>query len=219
MSTADKWIRWSTVVAVAVVAAVAAAFSYQHALDVVCRYSRPSRLNVIYPVAIDGLIYAASMTLLNDARRQTYSVSGIVTVTGGTSSTNFAQMNLGCEDSAGKTVTPGAVTWGCRRVTAACLARRACDDLRRGLRACGRPRTCRAGHHDPGCRPRSFARCDQCAPLLHRTFGQVLGVTIPAPDPGHLPDALANCRADNPHRADPAGHSSGGPLLWSGGAG
>ncbi len=70
MSTADKALRWSTVAAVVVVAAVAASFSYQRALDVIGRYSRPSRLNVIYPVAIDGLIYAASMTLLSDARRQ-----------------------------------------------------------------------------------------------------------------------------------------------------
>jgi Protein of unknown function (DUF2637) len=69
MTAADKAIRWSTVAAVVVVAAVAASFSYQHALDVIGRNSRPSRLNVIYPVAIDGLIYAASMTLLNDARR------------------------------------------------------------------------------------------------------------------------------------------------------
>jgi len=35
MSTADKWIRWSTVVAVAIVAAVAASFSYEHALNVI----------------------------------------------------------------------------------------------------------------------------------------------------------------------------------------
>ena len=43
--------------------------------------------------------------------------------------------------------------------------------------------------------------------------------TIPAADPGHLPDAPASCWSDNADRAELVGHSSGGPLLWSGGAG
>ena len=52
-----------------VVAAVAASFSYLHALDVINAHSRPSLLNYGFPLAVDGLIAAASMSLLNDARR------------------------------------------------------------------------------------------------------------------------------------------------------
>jgi hypothetical protein len=45
MSAADTWIKRTTVVAVLIVAAVAAGFSYQHALDVVRLHSRPSLLD------------------------------------------------------------------------------------------------------------------------------------------------------------------------------
>lgn len=41
MSGTDKAIRWSTIAAVVIVAAVAASFSYQHALDVIGAHSRP----------------------------------------------------------------------------------------------------------------------------------------------------------------------------------
>jgi Protein of unknown function (DUF2637) len=69
MTSADKAIRWSTIAAVVVVAAVAAAFSYVHALDVITAHSRPSRLNLVAPLCIDGVVYSSSMVLLNDARR------------------------------------------------------------------------------------------------------------------------------------------------------
>lgn len=67
--TGDKWIRRSTVAAVIVVAAVAASFSYVHALEVVGEHSRPSIMNNAFPLTVDGLIYSGSMVLLNDARR------------------------------------------------------------------------------------------------------------------------------------------------------
>jgi len=49
-------------------AAVAASFSYMHALDVITAHSRPSRLNVVAPLCIDE-VDSSSMVLLNDARR------------------------------------------------------------------------------------------------------------------------------------------------------
>jgi hypothetical protein len=67
--TVDKAIRYSTVAAVVIVAAVAASFSYLHALEVIDAHSRASRLNLAAPLCIDGLIYSGSMVLLNDARR------------------------------------------------------------------------------------------------------------------------------------------------------
>ncbi|HTA09082.1 MAG TPA: DUF2637 domain-containing protein, partial [Streptosporangiaceae bacterium] len=69
MSAADKAIKRSTIVAVLIVAAVAASFSYLHALEVVGQHSRPSIMNNAFPLTVDGLIYAGSMVLLNDARR------------------------------------------------------------------------------------------------------------------------------------------------------
>jgi hypothetical protein len=67
--TADKAIRYSTIAAVVIVAGVAASFSYLHALEVLGEHSRQSILNNGFPLTVDGLIYAGSMVLLNDARR------------------------------------------------------------------------------------------------------------------------------------------------------
>ena len=52
-----------------IVAAVAASFSYLHALEVVGEHGRPSIMNNALPLTVDGLIYAGSMVLFNDARR------------------------------------------------------------------------------------------------------------------------------------------------------
>jgi hypothetical protein len=67
--TGDKAIRWSTIGAVSVVALVAAFVSYRHALAVVSEHGESGWLARAYPLTIDGLIYAASMVLLNAARR------------------------------------------------------------------------------------------------------------------------------------------------------
>jgi hypothetical protein len=67
--TTDNLIKWSTVLAVAAVAIVAGWVSYVHALDVVTAHGEHGALAHLYPGTIDGLIYSASMVLLDAARR------------------------------------------------------------------------------------------------------------------------------------------------------
>ncbi|HEY1321685.1 MAG TPA: DUF2637 domain-containing protein [Streptosporangiaceae bacterium] len=67
--TGGRAIRWSTVAAVAGVAIVAGWVSYLHAYDVVAAHGEHGILARLYPGTIDGLIYAASMVLLDAARR------------------------------------------------------------------------------------------------------------------------------------------------------
>lgn len=68
--TAARWIRWSSVAAVVVVAAVAGWVSYMHALEVVRSVGEHGNIAYAYPVTVDGLIYCASMVLLDAARRK-----------------------------------------------------------------------------------------------------------------------------------------------------
>ena len=70
MTGADKAIRYSTIAAVAIVALVAAFVSYRHALQVVRLHGEGWPVAQLYPLTIDGLIYAASMVLLDAARRR-----------------------------------------------------------------------------------------------------------------------------------------------------
>jgi hypothetical protein len=70
MTSADKAIRYSTIAAVAIVALVAAFVSYRHALQVVRLHGEGWPVAQLYPLTIDGLIYAASMVLLDAARRR-----------------------------------------------------------------------------------------------------------------------------------------------------
>ena len=67
--TGGRAIRWSTVLAVAGVALVAGWVSYVHAYDVVRAHGEHGILARLYPGTIDGLIYSASMVLLDAARR------------------------------------------------------------------------------------------------------------------------------------------------------
>jgi len=67
--SANQLIRRSTVIAVTGIAAVGAWASYSHALEVVRAYGVTGVLAYAYPATIDGLIYAASMVLLDSARR------------------------------------------------------------------------------------------------------------------------------------------------------
>jgi hypothetical protein len=67
--TAQGVIRWSTVAVVSAVAAIAGWVSYDHALAVVRAHGETGAVARAYPLTIDGLIYAASMVLLNAARR------------------------------------------------------------------------------------------------------------------------------------------------------
>ena len=66
--TADRAVRWATVLAVVAVAGVAAYVSYWHAVAVVTRLGEHAAIGHLYPVAIDGIIVAASMVLLDAAR-------------------------------------------------------------------------------------------------------------------------------------------------------
>jgi hypothetical protein len=66
---ADRAIMWSAVGAVAGVAGVAAVVSYRHAFTVVSSHGETGIVAALYPLTVDGLIYAASMALLNAARR------------------------------------------------------------------------------------------------------------------------------------------------------
>jgi hypothetical protein len=68
--TGDQAIKWSTIAAVSVVALVAAFVSYRNALQVGRLHGESGPLALAYPLTVDGLIYSASMVLLNDARQQ-----------------------------------------------------------------------------------------------------------------------------------------------------
>lgn len=69
MTGAERAIRWSTVLAVSGVALVAGWVSFLHAYAVVSAHGEAGTLAVLYPGTVDGLIYAASMVLLDAARR------------------------------------------------------------------------------------------------------------------------------------------------------
>jgi hypothetical protein len=64
----DRAIRLAAVAALVAVAGVAAYVSYWHAVDVVTRHGEHDVMGHLYPVAIDGIIVAASMVLLDAAR-------------------------------------------------------------------------------------------------------------------------------------------------------
>jgi Protein of unknown function (DUF2637) len=66
--TGDRAVRWTAVLAVVAVAGVAGYVSYWHAVDVVTASGEPGLIARLYPAAIDGLIVAASMVLLDAAR-------------------------------------------------------------------------------------------------------------------------------------------------------
>jgi Protein of unknown function (DUF2637) len=71
MSGGDRVIRWSTAFAVLGVAAVAAVASYQHAYDLVRAHGETGWTARLFPLTVDGLIYASSMVMLDSARRKT----------------------------------------------------------------------------------------------------------------------------------------------------
>ncbi len=68
--SAAAGIRWSTIAAVTGVAVVAGWVSYEHALAVVRAHGESGAVAQVYPVTVDGLIYSASMVLLDAARRR-----------------------------------------------------------------------------------------------------------------------------------------------------
>ena len=70
MSAGDKLIRASTAAVVVALAAVAAYVSYRHALEVVQAHGETGTTATLLPLTIDGLVYVASMVLLDAARQQ-----------------------------------------------------------------------------------------------------------------------------------------------------
>ena len=64
----DLWIRVATVAAVLAVAAIAATVSYHHMRSVALDHGEDPTSAAIIPISVDGLIIAASMTLLADSR-------------------------------------------------------------------------------------------------------------------------------------------------------
>jgi hypothetical protein len=64
----DRLVRVAAVLAVVAVAGVAAYVSYWHAVEVVTKHGERDIIGHLYPVAIDGIIIAASMVILDAAR-------------------------------------------------------------------------------------------------------------------------------------------------------
>ncbi|MCK9931285.1 DUF2637 domain-containing protein [Frankia sp. Mgl5] len=65
---AERAIRITTVIAVATVAAVAGFVSYRHMRGVALQYGEDAMTSAVLPFSVDGLIVAASMTMLADRR-------------------------------------------------------------------------------------------------------------------------------------------------------
>jgi Protein of unknown function (DUF2637) len=69
MNTGDRWIRSIATVAVLVVALIAAAISYSHIEHVAVLYGQALGAARALPLSVDGAIVAASMVMLDAARR------------------------------------------------------------------------------------------------------------------------------------------------------
>lgn len=67
----DKLIRWTSVAAVLMVAVIAAVVSYEHAYDLVRAHGETGFAAHGLPLTIDGMIWAASMVMLDASRRAT----------------------------------------------------------------------------------------------------------------------------------------------------
>jgi hypothetical protein len=65
----DRLIRLTTAVAVVAVAGVAAIISYQHAYELVRSHGETGLTARLLPFTVDGLIWAASMVVLDASRR------------------------------------------------------------------------------------------------------------------------------------------------------
>ena len=65
----DRLIRITTALAVVAVAVVAAVISYQHAFELVRAHGESGLTARLVPFTVDGLIWAASMVVLDASRR------------------------------------------------------------------------------------------------------------------------------------------------------
>ncbi|WP_017627774.1 DUF2637 domain-containing protein [Nocardiopsis chromatogenes] len=61
--------RWITIIAVKMLAGIAAVVSYSHMFELAQRHGKPEWRAALFPLSVDGMIIASSMTLLADARR------------------------------------------------------------------------------------------------------------------------------------------------------
>src|SRR3984885_8969847 len=64
----DRWIRWTTTGCVALLALIAGTVSYLHMHTLVELYGQPGWVAALTPFSVDGMIVAASTTLLADSR-------------------------------------------------------------------------------------------------------------------------------------------------------
>lgn len=65
---ADRWIRWTTIGCVALLALIAGTVSYLHMHMLVAQHGQPGWVAALTPLSVDGMIVAASTTLLADSR-------------------------------------------------------------------------------------------------------------------------------------------------------
>jgi hypothetical protein len=68
MNAADRWIRWTTTGYVALLALIAGTVSYLHMHILVAPHGQPGWVAALTPLSLDGMIVAASTTLLADSR-------------------------------------------------------------------------------------------------------------------------------------------------------
>ena len=64
----DSWIRWTTTGCVALLALIAGTVSYLHMHMLVARHGQPGWVATLTPFSVDGMIVAASTTLLAESR-------------------------------------------------------------------------------------------------------------------------------------------------------
>src|SRR5215469_3740997 len=65
---ADRWIRITTIGCVAILALIAGTVSYMHMHDLVALHGQPGWVAALTPFSVDGMIVAASTTLLAESR-------------------------------------------------------------------------------------------------------------------------------------------------------
>ena len=65
---ADGWIRWTTIGCAALLALIAGTVSYLHMHRLVALHGQPGWVASLTPLSVDGMIVAASTTLLADSR-------------------------------------------------------------------------------------------------------------------------------------------------------
>src|ERR1039457_1517898 len=65
---ADRWMRWTTTGCVVLLAVIAGTVSYLHMHMLVELHRQPGWVAALTPLSVDGMIVAASTTLLADSR-------------------------------------------------------------------------------------------------------------------------------------------------------